>query len=406
MNIWLVSIFEQTPIDKVYSTRFISIGNEAVRRGHTVTFFASTFKHNTKNQRFNETTVIDIEENYKLVFVKSIGYKKNISFRRLISHYFFASEALNEMQAYPKPDVILMAYPPIGLADKVSSWAKKNNIPVVLDIIDPWPDFSFAFPSYIKPFIELLTFPLNFRLERALKGIQAVTSISKEYIQWAISKVNSIPIQKVFYPAADFKLVNGQIKEIAKTEVKDYSVFSIIYAGSLGKSYDLGCILRCAALLEESHPNIVFKIAGAGTQEIEVKTYADNHKNLTYFGRLNKDDLMKQYFHSDLGLTQHIKGAKQSVTYKLFDLLASELPILNSLESEMKDIILENKVGLHNHPGDEVGLKDNILKFYNDRNLLNQYKLNGLKLTLEKGQNEVVYNKFVDLLEEFKIKTI
>jgi glycosyltransferase involved in cell wall biosynthesis len=400
MNIWLVSIFEQTPVDKVYSTRFISIGNEAIRGGHKVTFFASTFKHNTKNQRFNKTTVIDSEENYKLVFVKSMGYKKNISFKRLISHYFFASEALKEMKTYPKPDVILMAYPPIGLADKVTAWAKENHIPVVLDIIDPWPDFSFAFPSYLKPFIELLTFPLNYRLERALRGIRAVTSISREYISWATKKVPSIPLQEVFYPAADFKLVNGQIKEIAKTEVKDPSIFSVIYAGSLGKSYDLGCILKCAALLETSHPNIVFKIAGVGTQENDVKDYAGSHKNLIYYGRLNKDDLMKQYFHSDLGMTQHIKGAKQSVTYKLFDLLASELPILNSLESEMKEIILDNKVGLHNNPGDAEGLRDNILMFYNDRKMLNEYKQNGLKLTLEKGQNDVIYKGFIDLLEK------
>src|SRR5690606_21601938 len=118
------------------------------------------------------------------------------------------------------------------------------------------------------------------------------------------------------------------------------------------------------------YADVHFYIAGTGPQLHLIETYLEESDNLTYLGRLPKDELMKFYAFSDLGLTQHMKGASQSVTYKLFDLLASGLPILNSLESEMKDIILDKKVGLHNDPGNAEQLRDNILYFYKNKNEL------------------------------------
>ena len=105
---------------------------------------------------------------------------------------------------------------------------------------------------------------------------------------------------------------------------------------------------------------IQFVIAGDGPQKGVVEQYASLNGNLRYLGRISKDRLMKEYAKARMGLIQHTENATQSVTYKLFDLLGAGLPILNSLESEMKDIILENQVGLHNRPGKIEELVNNI----------------------------------------------
>lgn len=398
MHIWLISIFEQTPVDKVFSTRFLSIANEALSRGHTLTFFASTFKHNTKNQRFENTHVEFISEGYEMVFIKSISYEKNISVKRLISHYIFAKDAISVMMKYPKPDVILMAFPPITLAETVSSWAKKEGIPIAMDIIDPWPDtFKIAAPKVIQPLLHPFLAPMRASLKSTLKNITALTAISKQYIDWASSYYSYVPIKKVFYPAADLEVLQNSVSKY-KTNKKDDEL-TVIYAGSLSLSYDLDCILGAAKILENSHPKIKFLIAGAGKQEEKIREYEKTHNNLHFLGRLNKLDLLNAYSQSDLGCTQHIKGATQSVTYKLFDLLSCGLPILNSLESEMKDIIIDNEVGLHNSPGDSQGLANNILFFYNNKDKLHRYRENGFLLTKENGDSKIVYKGFIDLLE-------
>ena len=398
MKIWLVSIFEQTPVDKVFSTRFLSIAEEALARGHQVTFWGSTFKHNTKEQRFEETTYLDYNENYKLVFVKSIGYEKNVAPKRLISHALLGKEMVKEMDKADMPDVILLAFPPISLAFDVTTWAKKNDVPLIIDIIDPWPTL---FESAVPGWASFLKGPIfktpRERLRESLKKVDVLTAISNQYLDWS-SEFFEVQQKECLYPAADYSAIRKFIKNAKPLDLPKKRL-NLIYAGSLASSYDIETILGAAKQLTD-HEDIHFYIAGAGPKEALIEEYTSVNGNVTFLGRLNKDVLMDYYAHCDLGMTQHIKGATQSVTYKLFDLLSAGLPILNSLESEMKAIIEENKVGLHNNPGDSEGLAQNILTFYQNQCQLIGYRENGLKLAREVGNTKVIYKRFVDLIEE------
>jgi glycosyltransferase involved in cell wall biosynthesis len=398
MNIWLVSIFEQTPVDKVFSTRFLSIAEEALSRGHQVTFFGSTFKHNTKEQRFEETTLVNHAPHYDLVFVKSEAYQKNVSVKRLSSHAKLGKDMVKEFTKHTKPDVVLLAFPPISLAFEVSKWTKENKVPLVMDIIDPWPDL---FEREVPTWASILAKPVfalpKKRVEATLKMVDTLTAISNKYLQWA-DQYFSVLIKECLYPAADYEAIRAYIDN-AKSLKLPKKQLNIIYAGSLASSYDIDTILATAASLN-LNTDIHFFIAGAGPQGEKVVSYAGKYENLTFLGRLAKDELMRYYAHCDLGMTQHIEGATQSVTYKLFDLLSAGLPILNSLESEMREIIVDNKVGLHNAPGNSSRLKNNIIEFYNDPDKLHSFKENGLRLAREVGDTKVIYKRFVNLLEQ------
>jgi glycosyltransferase involved in cell wall biosynthesis len=109
---------------------------------------------------------------------------------------------------------------------------------------------------------------------------------------------------------------------------------------------------------------------------------------------------MRQYYLSDVGLIQHKNNLTQTVTYKLFSYLSAGLPILNSLQSEMADIIRENRVGFNNDNGDVAGLVQNIERFLADRDLLNTYKENALNLTRKKGDSTAVYDRMLKLFGE------
>lgn len=403
MTIWLISIFEQTTEDKVFSTRFISIVDEALKKGHNVIFFASTFKHNTKIQRFKDTKEIINSKNYKIVFVKSEGYKKNIGIKRLFSHYKFGNDLIIELDKHEKPDIILFAFPPIHLSYKVSSWAKNNKIPVVMDIIDPWPDiFIKPLPVKLKFLGHIFFYPLKRKLTYILNNISSVSAISNQYLKWAQTYTRKHLQTHCFYPSTDLSYIQSEVSKIGLElkGLRDNYILTVIYAGSLASSYDIPCILQTADILNRKYQNkIKFKIAGVGPQEKLIYDYINKNTNLEYLGRLPKDELMKQYYLSDLGLTQHTVGASQSVTYKLFDLLANGLPILNSLESEMDKIITDNRVGLFNKPGDYNKLAENIEIFYNDRDMLNEYKSNAIKLTARLGDTKIVYAQMVNVLE-------
>jgi glycosyltransferase involved in cell wall biosynthesis len=401
MNIWLVSIFENTPLDDNLNTRFNSIASEASRSNHKVTFWSSTFRHNVKKQRTLSSNEIIISESLKVKFVEAKSYSKNISFSRMLSHFNLGKKiirAFNNQQELP--DVIVIAFPPISTAYEVVRWAKKKSIPVIIDIIDPWPDVFIQHMTGIKrSIVHFGVYPLQRKTALAFRNSSAIMAISKQYIDWARNYSIEQKKSAYFYPAVQFDEIKKQL-EVAKTKrTKQNNILTVIYAGSLGFSYDIPTILKAAEILEKQQPKIQFIIAGDGPQKAIVGDYQSTHSNLKYLGRLSKENLMEEYYVSDIGLTQHIKGATQSVTYKLFDLLACGLPIMNSLESEMKSIIVDYKVGFHNSPGDFEQLAKNIHLCYEDSALLSAMKTNALQLTAEQGDSKMVYENALHFIE-------
>ena len=401
MNIWLISAFDPTPIDNIRPMRFLGIAEAAINKNHKLTFFTSTFKHNTKQHRYKKNTNLLINDNYELVFINSSAYKKNISFKRMMAHLDFANKLLEAIKKREKPDAILISLPPLSTVDKICTWAKLNNIPVIVDIIDPWPDvFLKPLPKSFKWIGNLLLFPFHLKLKRSFKNCSGVTAISNQYIGWAMPYLNKNSLTAVFYPAIQFKQLKEELMKLENTIVKNTGKLRIIYAGSLASSYDIKTILNAAQILNKRYPfKTEFAIAGKGYQEEMVKEKTKMLPNVIYLGWLDQNQINKEYYLSDLGLAQHVKNATQSVTYKLFDYLGAGLPILNSLQSEMVNIIENNKVGLNNLPGDAEMLASNIESFLLDKELLKRYKRNALEYTANFGDSAIVYDKFVQFIE-------
>jgi glycosyltransferase involved in cell wall biosynthesis len=403
MNIWIISLFDPTLDDETRPMRFAGLSSVAELMGNNVTYFSNTFRHSTKKNRFLNTMVIKKNDHYKTVYIKSLEYKKNISFKRFFSHFIYARNFMTYIQSCDeKPDVIVSALPPLVLNYELVKWAKQNRVKFVVDIIDPWPDVFFRYvPRYLRLLAKFFFLPYEFILNSILKRVDGVASISNEYIIWAVSKSKMRLNTHVSYPSIDLDRYTNII-------VRDENHFNhdklrIVYAGNLGVSYDIPCVLRAAKTLEDQFPGKTeFFIAGLGVYVDLVKEYQIRFSNIKYVGRLDFDDLMKLYSRCHLGLAQYAQGATQTVTYKLFDYLGSGLPILNSLHSEMWDLIEGSNLGLNNEVGNSNELVDNILFFFNKENLV-QYSANALKYTSKYGDNKQVYKEYNDFLMQLVV---
>jgi glycosyltransferase involved in cell wall biosynthesis len=402
MNIWTISLFDPTPFDKVGDHRFIQIAKAARRDGHRVTHFTSTFRHTSKKQRFTESTTLEIEPGYSVEYIRSKGYTKNYSFKRFTAHSDFAEQLIKSFAGRELPDVIFISMPPLNSVENVIKWGKLHKVPVITDIIDPWPDsFIKDVPAFLKPLSRLFIRPFYRKLRFILENSTAVTSISNGYLEWAKINCSTIRRTECFYPALDLASIHSAMDRLRETEVRNENVLRVIYVGSLGSSYDLPAIVQAAEIMNRKHPGKTeFIVAGSGPQKEIVEQYANRLENLSYLGWISDEELMRQYYLSDVGLIQHKNNLTQTVTYKLFSYLSAGLPILNSLQSEMADIISENRVGFNNDNGDVAGLVRNIERFLDDRDLLNRYKENALELTRKKGDSKAVYGKMLQLFED------
>jgi glycosyltransferase involved in cell wall biosynthesis len=399
MNIWIVSLYDPTVVDNTRPMRFMSLATEAEVLGHDITYFSNTFRHATKKNRVDNANTIVSSSNYRTIFVDSMPYIDNISLERFLSHYLFAKNLLKKInEVSEKPDVIVSAMPPIFVNVYLSKWAKKNNVKFYLDIIDPWPDvFKNFLPNYIRPFSDLLFLPYRKLIQNVINRSNGVLSISNQYLEWAKKYLIKKNLNfHLAYPSIDFEAYQMKLLKYHNKFLN--RPLTIIYAGNLGHSYDIPCILKAARLLDEKYPGKThFIIAGLGYFESEINEYILKYSNLKYLGRINHEALMQNYANADLGLAQYRHRATQSVTYKLFDYLGSGLPILNSLMSEMALIIEGNNLGFNNKPGDFKMLASNIELFFNSSKL-DEYKKNAINFTKQYGSNKIVYTKYIEFL--------
>ena len=79
----------------------------------------------------------------KTIQMKTKAYDKNLSIKRLYSHYNFSIKVLKKVKEI-KPDLIYVMLPPNSLAKFISNYKKNNKVKLIYDIYDLWPE---TFPS-------------------------------------------------------------------------------------------------------------------------------------------------------------------------------------------------------------------------------------------------------------------
>ena len=144
MRIWLIQRSEPTPHDNDGKQRLMRMGilsNQLSKKGHEVVWWTSTFDHYNRKHRFKEDQEVSVNDKYLIKYLKGCGYKNNVSLSRIIDNNLVAKRFKNKAKkALLKPDIILSSIPTAELSLEAVKFGKKNNIPVVLDIRDMWPD--------------------------------------------------------------------------------------------------------------------------------------------------------------------------------------------------------------------------------------------------------------------------
>ena len=196
MRIWLINIGEPLQIsdteDRLHRTGMLA--KLLVQKGHKVVWWASTFDHVRKIQRFNSDTTINKSNNFKIKLLHSIGYKKNISIFRFINHYLIGCNFFKCAQKKPKPDIILCSLPALKLSLSAVKYGEKMNIPVVLDMRDMWPEVFLDFiPSWAKGIVHILLLPMYIMLSKACIGATHITGITPGFVNWGVKCANRNP---------------------------------------------------------------------------------------------------------------------------------------------------------------------------------------------------------------------
>ena len=193
MKIWLFQAGEPLPLEGK-EERLLRTGmmcEELVKRGHDVTWFATTFDHFIKKQLYDEDKIVEVGQNYRMYLIWAPKYKKNISISRIINHKILAKRFKKISKGLEKPDIIYTSFPTIDYAEAAIEYGKRNNIPVIVDVRDLWPDIFKHNLSGIKrmfasPYIKLM----DCKTKKIMKKAYAINGISPKIVEWGLKKAN------------------------------------------------------------------------------------------------------------------------------------------------------------------------------------------------------------------------
>lgn len=401
MNIWLLQASEPMPVvnsgERLF--RMGMIAEELNKRGHNITWFSNTFDHFKKEQIYDRDTIVKVSENYLIYLFHAPKYKRNISLSRIINHKVIALKFRKTSKKLEKPDLIYASFPTIDYAEEAVKYGKKNNIPVIVDIRDLWPDiFNHNLPKALRivalPYIKLM----NFKTKKLLKNAFAINANCENVLKWALEKGNrkKDKYDRYFYIGYDKQ---DDIK-IEKDEKMDLNKFNISFFATINNQFDYDKIIDFANKLNKKTSNIVINICGDGPQFYVLKKKIKDIHNIRLLGWTEKAKLTYILKNSKLGLAPYKNtfDFQLGVSNKFAEYISYGLPVIMTSEGYMKSLLEKNKCGIATQDVDK--LVDFVVKLKDNKDIYNEMSKNAINLYNQNFVAKDIYEKLVDYLEE------
>lgn len=405
-TIWLVNPYGPIEGESWREYSFNQFGKFLSSKGYKVIWWTSSFSHHFKSQRTSDWKDIQVNDNYTIRLVPTINYKKNFGFGRLIKDWIFSINASRRFRIENNPDVIIAAENPMNLGYPAFWFAKKNAIPIIYDQMDIWPEFFVRLIR--KPWsvmVNLLLFPV-YRMRTKIYGhLSGAIALGKNYLNF-MQEINPALSKKpkaLIYNGIDVECFRNNLLNPIRNEklnVPKNDEIWCIFAGTLGPSYDILTILKCAEICDNQGLRFRFIIAGSGPFSEEVKNFESQHTNLVFLGKLLPEDLIPIYGKCDIGFATYSEGSNVDMPDKLYDYTAGKLAIINSLKGEISDYISQYSIGVNYLAGSVTSMLDALFQFRNIE-FLESCKNNSEKIAFlfdKNLQNDKLYSLIEQVL--------
>lgn len=413
MKIWLIEISDFLPrIDgdnRLYRAGMLA--KALVEAGHEVLWWSSTFNHQLRKQRFDVSTTIDIEKNYCLRLLYGPGYGRSISFGRWRHNRAVAREFAREISAKSideLPDLIYACLPTLEVSEQAVLFGNRHGISVIVDIRDRWPDIYLSpLPRFLHSIVRTMLKTEFARAHRIFSKATAITGVSAKNLEWGLGLARrKVSLKDKWFPlgfSVEGNDKSGMSKSNPKEIMSKYDIgsdsFIVTFVGTFSTAFNLKTVINIARNLSEAGDSrIKFVIVGDGVQTSTLRKLLIGLKNIVLTGWLDKSNVDEILKISSVGLAPYSSGGLITLPNKPFEYMAAGLPILSSLDGELKTIIEQESIGLYYNADDPNDLKDKIMWFLSHPEETKAMGQRAKALFEEKYNADVVYPDLVDHL--------
>ncbi len=409
MTIWLVYPYTTLPQEQWREYRCHYLAQSLNEKGHHVVLWTANFWHRNKTFRTQNHEVRTENPLFTVHLLPSLPYYKNISWQRIRFEQHFAQQFLLYSKTLVPPDVLVLREPAPFYSKPILDYTQQHNCVLMVDILDIYPElFAMVLPKYLRFLHKIIFQSLYQRRKKLIQNANAIVGVCNQYTQIGQAINPNIAAQTVYSSVKNksIEAILTPTKSLDKLDItplktKPKDQIWAIYAGSLGKNYDMMSILDLALNLKQRQPNLVFILAGMGEMEIEIKQKIKKNQltNVIFIGFLDENTLTHLLSYCDIGLMTYAKQSTVSLPVKFFEYVALGLPMLNSLEStDAEQLIGQFGVGLTYKSGDLNDFEAKMMQLIDNETLCLEMKKNCRKLSewLDADKQYAVYADFIE----------
>lgn len=385
MKMWIVSVGEPLPVDgeNVRLRRMGNLAMYASQRGVDVEWFSVSFEHYGKKQRCLRDTDYQINKNFKMHLVYTNGYKRNISFARVLHHKNAGKNILNRMKHLDKPEVIIASMEPLEVSFSAVQYAKENGVPCIVDVRDLWPEIYYdVIPRSLHWLLDVYVKKCKKTLNYTMANCDSIVGLSEGFLQYGLKyaerqKKDNDKVFPIAYPNYDYESYRNRLEEFwGKYGLKN-SDFIVTFLGNFGDQFRFEKIIEASKKLA-IYSDIKFVLCGNGKHQDEVQQRVG--KNVIMPGWIEKNEILSLLSNSHLGMAPYIDSMnyRMNTPNKFGEYLSAGVPIAVEVSGEMEHLLKINECGYLYSSGDE--LETIILSYYQSKEKREKHAINAKRL--------------------------
>ena len=331
-----------------------------------------------------------------------IAFDRHAKMLRLLTYgSWFVQGARAGARTLPPADV-LVAVSPLPTLALGLLLARRDDIPLVLDIQDIWPDAALRAGIVEDP---MLVRVLEIIERRVYAGAARIVVLSEGFE--TLLHQRGVPKERLVV------IPNGTVlrEERAGTHRRGLraqwgipdDAFLVVYAGNLGAVQDLDVLLDAFAALRR-HPDIRLVLVGEGVERARLtQRIRDEKLDAVLWRPATPVDRMPEVLAAADAAFLSLKPNAYSpgtIPSKLYDYLAAGLPILNMVEGSAAKVIASAQAGFNLKSGDAAALRVALFSLYADPALRRAMGKAGRQWVGTHASMDVVGNAYLDTLKK------
>ena len=403
MNIWLFQTGEALPLqDGIRKMRTAILADKLAERGHNILWWASAFDHFKKDWLYRKDTKFKVKDNFEIFLLKGLGYKKNVSLSRYLDHRRIAKKFKKISPTMRKPDAMIASFPSHDLAYEAVVFAQKNAIPMILDVRDQWPDIFFEYlPQVIHPIAKYFLRKDYRMVEYSLKNATSIVTMMNDLLEWALNKTerDKTDYEKVFFLGTK-KLDLSQVKaneRLHDLKKRINNRFVVSFIGTFGEYYNPEILVRVAK--QSTKENMFFVLCGDGKYFNQISRTSKELENVYLTGWATEREMAYVLSLSSVGVVPSTRPLR-AFPNKAFTYLSAGLPIISSVEGDLKEAIEKYTIGLYYPPSDIDALKKNTERLFKNPSLHKKMSENANRVFDEMFDADKIYTEYADHVEK------